>query len=47
MTRSVYLRISILELIKILIYKFCYDDVKPKYGEGARLCDMDTVSLYT
>ena len=42
MTRSVYLRISILELSKILIYKFCYDYVKPKYGEGARLCDMDT-----
>ena len=27
---------------KIVMYDFWYDYVKPKYGEKAKLCDMDT-----
>ena len=38
----VYLGLSILELSKILIHKFWYVYVKPKYGEKAKLCYMDT-----
>ena len=33
MNKLVYLRLSILELIKILMYEFCYDYLKPKYDE--------------
>ena len=33
--KPVYLGLSILELSKILNYKFQYDYVKPKYGEKA------------
>ena len=34
-----------LELRKILTYEFWYDYVKPKNGEKARLCYMDTDSF--
>ena len=35
-------------LSKILMDKFWYDHVIPKYGEKAKLCYMDTyISLYT
>ena len=27
------------------MYKFWYDYVKPKYGENAKLCSMDTDSF--
>ena len=37
MNKPVYLGLSILELSKILTYDFCYDYVKPKYGEKAEL----------
>ena len=30
--KPVYLRLSVLELSKILMYQFCYDYVKTKYG---------------
>ena len=33
MSKLVYLAISLLELSKILMYKFWYDYVKPKYGK--------------
>ena len=42
MMKLVYLGLSIVELSKILMYKFWYDYVKPKYGENAKLCYMDT-----
>ena len=45
MNKSVYLGLSILELSKILMYEFWYDYVKPKYGEKAKLCYMDTDSF--
>ena len=38
-----YLELLILELSKVLMYEFRYDYVKPKYGEKANLCYMDTV----
>ena len=48
MNKLVCLGLSILELSKILIFEFWYDYVKPKYGEKAKLCYMDTdVSSYT
>ena len=42
MNKSVYLGLSILELSKILMHKFWYDYVKPKYGEKSKECYMDT-----
>ena len=43
--KPVYLGLSILELSKILMYEFWYDYAKPKYGEKAKLCYMDTGSF--
>ena len=45
MNKPVYLGLSILELSIILMYEFWYDYVKPKYGEKAKLCYMDTDSF--
>ena len=38
MTKPLYLGMSILNIIKILIYKFWYDYINPKYGDRAKLC---------
>ena len=43
--QPVYLCLSILELSKIAMYEFWYDYVKPKYGEKAKLCYIDTNSF--
>ena len=45
MNKPIYLGLSILEISKILMYKFWYDYVKPKYNDSVRLCYMDTDSF--
>ena len=45
MNKLVRLELSILELSKIIMYEFWYDPVKPKYGEKAKLFNMDTDSF--
>ena len=45
MNKPFYSGLSILKLSKILMCEFWYDHVKPKYGEQANLCYMDTVSF--
>ena len=45
MNKHVYLGPSILELSKILMYKFWYDYGKPRYDENLRFCYMDTDSF--
>ena len=45
MNKPVCLGLSILEISKIVIYEFWFDYVKPKYGEKAKLCYMDTGSF--
>ena len=42
---SVDLSLSVLKISKIVIYEFWYDYVKPKHGEKATLCYMNTDSL--
>ena len=37
MNKAVYLGLSILELSKILMYEFCYDYAKQKYGEKSNI----------
>ena len=43
--KAVYLDLSIFEISKIVIYEIRGDYVKQKYGEKAKLCDMDTYSF--
>ena len=45
MNKPVYLGLSVLELSKILMCEFEYDYVKPKQGEKAKFCFMDTDSF--
>ena len=45
LNKPVYLGLSILCLRKTVIYEYWYDYVKPKYGENAKLCYMDTDSF--
>ena len=45
MNKPIYLGQAILDLSKILMYEFWYDYMKPKYGDKARLCYMDTGSF--
>ena len=45
MNKPVYLGLSVKELSKILMHEFWHHYVKPKYGEKAKLCDMDTHSF--
>ena len=44
MNKLVYLSMSILDIIKMLMYKFWYDYIKPKYEDKAQLCYTDTDS---
>ena len=46
MNKSVCLGLSIIELSEVvMIIQFWYDYIKPKYGEKAKLCYMDTDSF--
>ena len=45
MNKPVYFGMSILDISKTLMYEFWYDYIKPKYGDRAKLCYMDTVSF--
>ena len=45
MNKPIYLRLSILEISKILMYEFWYDYMKPKYNDNVKLCYMDTDSF--
>ena len=42
MNKPVYLGMSILDISKTLMYEIWYDYIKPKYGNRAKLCYMDT-----
>ena len=43
--KPVYLGMSILDISKMLMFEFCYDYIKPKYKNKAKLCCMDTDSF--
>ena len=45
MNKPIYLGLSILDISKILMYKFWYDYMKPKYDNDVKLCYMDTDSF--
>ena len=45
MNKPIYLGQAILHISKTLMYEFWYDYIKPKYGDNARLCYMDTDSF--
>ena len=45
MNKPIYLGLSKLEISKILMYEFWYDNMKPKHNDNVRLCYMDTDSF--
>ena len=45
MNKPIYLCLSILDLSKTVIHEFWYDYEKPKHGENAKLCSIDTDSF--
>ena len=45
MNKPIYLRLSILEISKILMYEFWHDYMKPKYNSNVKLCYIDTDSF--
>ena len=44
-TKPLYLGMFILDISKTLMHEFWYDYIKPKYGDRAKLCYMDTDSF--
>ena len=47
MNKPLYLGQAILDISKMLMYKFWYEYLKPKYGDEVKLCYMDTNSFIT
>lgn len=45
MNKTVYQGLSILDVCKIVMYDYCYDYVKLKYGKIAKVCYMDMGSF--
>ena len=45
MIKPLYLRMSILDINKTLMYEFWYAYIRPKYGDKAKLCYIDTDSF--
>ena len=45
MNKLIYLGQALLDISETLMYEFWYDCIKPKYGDKARLCYMDTDSF--
>ena len=45
MNKPIYLGQAIVDISKTVMYEFWYDYIKPKYGDKARLCYMDTDSF--
>ena len=45
MNKPLYLRMSILDTSKMLMYEFWYDYLKPKYNDNLKLCYMDIDSF--
>ena len=46
MNKPIYLRLSILDLSKTVMYEFWYNDLKPNYGENIKVCYMDYRKLH-
>ena len=45
MNKPIYLGLAILSLSKILMYDYCYNEMKPNYEDRIRLCYVDTDSF--
>ena len=45
MKKPVYLGQAILDISKTIMYKFCYEYIKRRYADNAKLCYMDTDSF--
>ena len=46
MNKPIHLGMSILDISKMLMDKFWYDYMKPKYGDRVKLCYRDTDSIF-
>ena len=45
MNKPVYIGLTILQINKIIMLELCYDYVKTKFGEKAKLCYIDKDSF--